>query len=214
MFQFDFTIFQRNHDITVSRAVGMFMERRDEMAEKIRMHRKDDCPSPGLGKMTFDVKKHYADIGAGKPKDVSTMNYYSEYYFFTIFCRRQGQVAARYIIKKYWDEFELRPVSERQTRIDHQDYDVTKQLTQPQRQKNMGLIIRIIKEYFDWYLLAKEKTGSKNWLHGLEIVDEEIYAILSLKQSEEDIITTRKRIVTFFVLERLCKAYQWVSFDP
>ena len=27
-------------------------------------------------------------------------------------------------------------------------------------------------------------------------------------------ITTRKRIVTFFVLERLCKAYQWVSFDP
>jgi hypothetical protein len=144
------------------------MDRRDEMAKKIKMHRKDDCPSPGLGKMTFDVKLHYSEIEAGKPQDESTMIYYSEYYFFTIFCRRQGQVAARRLIKEYWDQFELRPVSERQTWIEPRDYDITKQLTQTQWQKNMGLIIRIIKEYFDWYLLAKKETGSKEWSNGLE----------------------------------------------
>ena len=69
MFQYDFTVFQRKHARAVSRAVGGFMNRRIKIEKEINIHRKDDCPAPGLGKMTFNVKLQYEDIGAGKPKD-------------------------------------------------------------------------------------------------------------------------------------------------
>ena len=113
------------------------------------------------------------------------------------------------LIRKYWDQFELRPESERQTWIEPRDYDISSQLTQPQRQKNMGLIIRIMKEYFDEYLLEKKtKDGKEQWTYTLDYVDDEIWSILSIKQSETNVLAMRMRIVTFLVMERLCKAYQ------
>ena len=73
----------------------------------------------------------------------------------------------------------------------------------------MGLIIRIMKEYFDEYLLEKKtKDGKEQWTYTLDYVDDEIWSILSIKQSETNVLAMRMRIVTFLVMERLCKAYQ------